>query len=612
MNSRFLTASTAVFASLLLPAAHAADPLLRVTVSGVDEALQKNIIAHLGTLPETDVQRRAFLFNVDDAVDAAMQSVGYYHSEVSQALTRSEKGPWELTLAVTSGEPTRIDWVDIRFGGDMLRDESFSRWLDNVSLRPGDVLNHGQYESLKAELGAIALSRGYFDGEYTKAEIRVNRDENRATISLHFNSGDRYRFGDVSFEGHTLEEGFLDKLIPFDNDTPYATRRLSTFNSKLQETGYFRSVKVLPLLDKAQDGEVPVWVELENRPDHSIELGLGADIGSSTDSSFEPRVRVTWRTPQINRYGHSQETSIEWSPDRPKFLTTYTIPLTHPLDDQLKIRFGLLRDKYGVTQVYDPEKLDFTNTGQLESSKGLLGVVRTQRLKSGWLWGYSLDYIKEAYTQSDTDYDPSFVLGGVSLSSTVRGDASLDPKWGYRHSYSVDYADPSLGSETRLTRIQAKFKWIDTFFDKHRLVARADFGVNLVADSDLALVPPSLRFFAGGDQSIRGYAYQELGPFYEYTGTDGTIGREVVGGRYLAVGSLEYQYYLTPSWRLGSFVDAGNAFDKDQFEPVVAVGGGVHWISPIGPIKLDIGVGLKETETLDRSWRIHLTMGSEL
>ncbi|WP_372870209.1 autotransporter assembly complex family protein [Shewanella sp.] len=601
-----------MIASLLPAAAQAADPLLRVNVSGVDEALHKNILAHLGTLPESEVQRRAFLFNVDDAVGAALQSVGYYHGEVTQTLNRNEKGPWELVLTVIPGEPTRIDWVDFRFAGDMLNDRTFARWLDNVSLRPGDVLNHGRYETFKAELGAIALSRGYFDGEYSKAEIRVNRDENRATISLHFNSGIRYRFGDVNFDGDTLEDGFLDKLIPFDKDTHYATRRLSTFNSKLQETGYFRSIKVLPQLDKAKDNEVPVRVELENRPDHSIELGLGADIGSSTDKSFEPRVRVTWRTPQINRYGHSQETSIEWSPDRPKFLTTYTIPLTHPLDDQLKIRMGLLRDKYGVSQIYDSEKLDFTNTGQLDSTKGLLGVVRTQRLQSGWLWGYSLDYIQESYTQSETDYDPRFILAGMSLSSTVRGDASLDPKWGYRHSYSLDYADPSLGSETRLTRIQAKFKWIETFFEKHRIVARADFGVNLVADSDVALVPPSLRFFAGGDQSIRGYAYQELGPYYEYTTAEGQVGREVGGGRYLAVGSVEYQYYLTPTWRLGSFVDAGNAFDKDQFEPVIAVGGGVHWISPIGPIKLDLGVGLNETETLERSWRIHLTMGSEL
>ncbi|WP_428985248.1 autotransporter assembly complex protein TamA [Shewanella litorisediminis] len=588
------------------------DPLLRINVSGVDEALEKNILAHLGSLPESQEQRRAFLFNVQDGVDDALQSVGYYHGELSQKLSRPDKGPWELQLTVTPGEPTRIDWVDIRFAGEMLNDATFNKWLDGVNLKPGEILNHGIYETHKAELSALALSRGYFDSKYTKAEIRVNRDENRATISLHFDSSDRYRLGDVSFEGDTLDEGFLDKLIPFKHQSPYATKRLSALNSRLQETGYFRSTKVLPLIDKAQNGEVPIKVELENRPNHSIELGLGADIGSSSDSTFEPRVRVTWRTPQINSHGHSQETSIEWSPDRPKFLTTYTIPLTHPLDDQLKLRLGLLRDKYGVTQVYDPEALDFRNTGQLESSKQLLGVLRQQSLADGWLMGYSLDYIRESYTQFDTDYSPSFLLAGFSLSNTVRGDATLDPKWGYRHSYSVDYADPALGSATRLTRFQAKFKWIDTFFSKHRVVARADFGLNLVNDGDLALVPPSLRYFTGGDQSIRGYAFQEIGPYIEFTNDDGQIAREVIGGRYLAVGSLEYQYYLTPTWRLGSFVDAGNAFDKEQFEPVVSVGGGVHWISPIGPIKLDLGVGLTETDTLERSWRIHLTMGSEL
>nr|WP_317623654.1 BamA/TamA family outer membrane protein [Shewanella sediminis] len=357
---------------------------------------------------------------------------------------------------------------------------------------------------------------------------------------------------------------------------------------------------------------MPIKVELSPKPSHSIELGLGADIGNTTDNSMEPRVRVTWRTPQINRHGHSQETTAEWSPDKPKFLTTYTIPLTHPLDDQLKIRVGMLRDKYGVTQVYDPEENQFDNTGELEGSKRLLGVIRQQRLDNQWLFSYSIEWMREFYNQSDTDYDPKLVLFGTSISKTTRGDNSLDPKSGFFQHYSLEHADPSLGSSIRLTRLQTKYKWIDTFFDKHRIVSRLDLGVNLAADDDLALIPPSLRYFAGGDQSIRGYSYQELGPHLDYTNSDGQLARQVVGGRYLMVGSIEYQYYLTPTWRVGSFIDAGNAFDVNQIEPIVSVGGGIHWISPIGPIKIDLGVGLKETDTVDRPWRIHITMGAEL
>lgn len=598
--------------SLVTSGTMAADNFLTLSVNGVDEALKRNILAHLGAMPDSEVQRRAFLFNVEDNVTTALESMGYYHGEVEEQLVEKDKGPWELKLTVKAGEPVKVQWVDINFSGEMLDDRAFDKWLAEVNIKPGDTLNHGVYSDVKSQLVTLALARGYFDGEFTESQIKINRDLNTAQISLHFNSGARYHFGQVSFDGHTLEPDILTKLIPFKEDAAYSTRRVSALNRQLLDTGYFANIKVIPQIDQAKDNQLPVKVELTNKASHSIELGLGGDIGQSADKTFDPRVRVTWRTPQVNKYGHSQETSLEWSPDRPKFLTTYTIPLTHPLDDQLKIRLGLLRDKYGVTQIYEPENRDFRNTGQLESTKYLLGLLRQQRLDNQWLMSYSLDAIREEYTQSDIDYSPSFYLAGINFSKTTRGDNSLDPKSGFRQMYSLDYADPYLGSETRLARLQAKFKWIDTFFDNHRIVARMDLAANLANENELAFIPPSLRYFAGGDQTIRGYGYQELGPYLDYLDADGKVNREVIGGRYLMVGSLEYQYYVTPTWRVATFVDAGNAFDNNQFEPVVSVGGGIHWISPIGPIKLDLGVGLKETNTIDRSWRIHLTMGTEL
>jgi translocation and assembly module TamA len=585
---------------------------LTVKVSGVSQKIEKNIFAHLGTLPDNDVQRRAFLFTVDNNTHNALESMGYYQGILDIDVKENDNSPWELNLNITAGEPVIIQWVDIRFEGEMLQDNTFSLWLNSLKIKPGDTLNHGVYDLIKSQLVTLALARGYFDGQYTKAEISINRDLNTAQINLQFDSGKRYLFGDVHFEGTTLNDDIVKALIPFDADAPYSTQLLTEFNRNLLNTGYFSNIKVLPQLDKIDTGVVPINVQLSPRPSHLIGVGLGADIGNSTENSVDPRVRVTWRTPQINRYGHNQETSAEWSPERPKILTTYTIPLTHPLDDQLKIKLGILRDTYGVTQDYDAEKRQFNNTGQLESRKYLVGLTRQRRSKSNWLHGYSVESIREFYNQLDTDFDPRFYLLGYNLTKTVRGDNSLDPKSGYRQTYSLEYADPSLGSTIRLVRLQARFKWVDTLFDKHRFVARMDLAANIVDKNDIDNIPPSLRYFAGGDQSIRGYSYQELGPYIDYINSEGGLSRQVVGGRYLAIGSIEYQYYLTPTWRVATFVDAGNAFDTQQFEPVVSVGGGVHWISPIGPIRMDLGFGLKETETVARSYRFHLTMGTDL
>lgn len=585
---------------------------LNVKVNGINGALAQNVNAYLGDMPTSAIHRRAYLFSVKDKVEQALQSMGYYHGKISQQIQQTKKGPWYLTLSVTPGPVTKIQWVDVNFSPEMQHDPVFTKWLLSVKMKPGDALNQGTYEAVKNELLTLALSRGYFDAHYSRSEILVNRDLNTAQISLDFDSGKRYRIGDISFEGDTLEDGFLDRLIPFKPHSKYNANKLSKLNQRLLATGYFANIKVIPQMDQAQDQQIPIKVELANKPGNSFQIGIGADIGGNTTKPFDPRYRVTWKTPQINRYGHSQETTFEWSKDQPKFLTTYTIPLTHPLNDQLKIRMGILREQYGLTQSYNSNDHQFDNTGHLESTKRLFGVLRQQSLKHKWLLGYSVESIKESYTQSEIDYDPTFYLFGMSLQKTVRGDNSFDPKWGYQQIYSLDYADPALGSATRLARLQAKFKWIHTFFTKHRIVTRLDLGINYANDSDLALIPPSLRYFAGGDQSIRGYSYHELGPYIDYNAADGNISRQVIGGRYLAVGSFEYQYYLTPTWRVAAFVDAGNAFDKNQFEPIVSVGGGIHWISPIGPIKLDLGVGLKNTEFQHRSWRLHLTMGSDL
>ncbi|WP_242620425.1 MULTISPECIES: autotransporter assembly complex family protein [Shewanella] len=596
--------------ALSAPLAHA-ESVLKVTVKGTSEALASNIQAHLGKTPENDVQRRAFLFNVEDNVTNALQSMGYYHAEVNTQIDNSQQ-PWQLTLDINPGDPVTIKWVDILFSGEMLEDEAFDSWLDTLTVKPGDRLNHGIYNTIKTQLITLALARGYFDGKFTLSEININRDDKTAKLNLHFDSGERYLFGDVTFEGHELNDNILEALVPFDDGAHYATTPLSALNRNLLDTGYFASIRVLPQVDNLQNQQVPIRVALASKPSHSIEVGLGVDIGNSSESGVDPRVKVTWRTPQINRYGHFQDTTAEWSPDRPKLLTTYTIPLSHPLDDQLKIRVGLLRDKYGVTQVYDEDNLTYSNTGQLEATKYQLAVIRQTRTGGNWLIGYSVEAVREFYNQSDVDYDPVLYLFGWGISRTQRGDNSLDPKSGFRQTYSIEYANPNLGSTIELTRLQAKWKWIDTFFDKHRFVTRLDLGANIVSEQDFDFVPPSLRYFAGGDQSIRGYSYQELGPYIDYINNDGIPARQVVGGRYLAVASAEYQYYVTPTWRVGTFVDAGNAFDRGQFEPVVSVGGGIHWISPIGPIKLDLGVGLKETETVARSWRLHLTMGADL
>ncbi len=585
--------------------------LLSVRISGVKDNARANVIAHLGPLPKNKAQRRAFIFNSRANVETALESIGYYQPQIETTLTKSTRSAWVYDLNINPGEPIIVQQININVDGQLADEKVYKQWLKNISLREGDNLNHGLYENTKAQLIGLALENGYFDGKYIKSEIQINRFTRTAEIILHYSSGRRFKFGEVQFTGTRLQPELLNQLIPFKSGDFYTTDDIASFNSSLSQTGYFRSIKVLPQLDKSEKHKIPIKVELQNRAKHSIELGVGADFGTSSEREIDPRIRVTWKTPQINRYGHSQHSSVEWSRERPKFLTTYMIPLTHPINDQLKIQLGLIRDKYGVTQELDKNGGDYRTTGKLESVQFLYGIGRQRIFANQWIMNYSVRSLKEDYTQQDVNYHPLFYLFGVSFSRTIRSDDSLDPKGGFRQDYNFQYADKYLGSETRLAKIEAGFKYIFTPFEHHRFVSRLNLGVNIAKGDQLALIPPSLRYFAGGDQSIRGYGFQELGPYIDYSIDDQKY-RQVIGGRYLAVGSIEYQYYLTPSWRVAAFVDGGNAYDISQFRPLVSSGLGLHWISPVGPIRLDVGVGLNNNETTSRPWRIHLTVGSEL
>ena len=582
-----------------------------VKVSGVDKRLRNNIIAHLGPLPKSKSQRRAFLFNAKSNITDALHSVGYYQPTVTTNLTRTTHSAWIYEVSIELNDAIIIEDVDIKVNGTLSKEAVYQKWVAKLGLKSGDKLNHGTYENTKSQLIGLALENGYFNAKYTQSQIQVNRITKSARIILHFDSGDRFKFGSVNFVGSDLDKALLQELVPFKIGSYYSTYQISDFSSILSQTGYFRSIKVLPRLNHTKNEVVPIVVETQNRAPHSVEVGLGVDFGSSSEREIDPRIRLTWHTPQINRHGHSQQTSLEWSRERPKLRTTYTIPLSHPINDQLKIQVGLIRDKYGVTQEFDDRSRDFRTSGKLESEQFLYGVARQQILKNQWIMNYAIKSLKEVYTQEDIEYSPLYYLFGLSFSRTTRGDETLDPKSGFRQDYHFEYADKYLDSEIRLAKLEASYKWIITLFERHRFVSRLDLGVNIAKSDQLALIPPSLRYFAGGDQSIRGYGFQELGPYRDYT-IDGQKYRQVIGGRYLAVGSIEYQYYLTPKWRVATFVDAGNAYDLNQFKPLVSTGLGLHWISPVGPIRLDVGVGVNNNEVASTPWRIHLTMGSEL
>ena len=149
--------------------------------------------------------------------------------------------------------------------------------------------------------------------------------------------------------------------------------------------------------------------------------------------------------------------------------------------------------------------------------------------------------------------------------------------------------------------MQAQDVWIRTLYDRHRFVVRGNLG--WIEADNFDKVPPDLRFFAGGDRSIRGYKYKSISPKDDDD--------KLIGASKLATGSLEYQYNVSGKWWGAVFVDSGEAVsDIRESDFKTGAGVGVRWQSPVGPIKLDIArpIGDKEEHGL----QFYIGLGPEL
>ena len=159
-----------------------------------------------------------------------------------------------------------------------------------------------------------------------------------------------------------------------------------------------------------------------------------------------------------------------------------------------------------------------------------------------------------------------------------------------------------------LVRALANFRYILTPAPRHRLVARSELGAVFIADGDRDRLAPSLGFFTGGSQTIRGFGYQSIGNEIEVLRADGSERKLVVEGTRLAVASIEYQYAFAERWRGALFLDGGDAFDEGDFDLHYGAGFGVHYITPVGAIRVELANPLSED---DPSWRFHLAIGAE-
>lgn len=570
---------------LLLAAAEGqAKPVLEYRIEGLQRAQRANVEAWLGPPPETRAARANFVSSMRARVESSLQALGYYRADVDISLDRDQE-PWRLQITVDPGDPVTVTSMDLRLDGGAASDPAFLRLLSDKPLNEGDVLHHGHYESLRNSLLSLGQRRGYFDGELLARSVEVEPGAGEARVRLHYASGERYRIGELRVDETVLSPALLQTLQTFEPGAPYELATLQGLQAQLQSTGYFSAISLRPALDERANGEVPLDLELFAAKRHTIDVG----IGYSTDT--EERLSLTWRTPKLNRYGHSQETRLEYSAINPSGRFTYNIPLTHPLNDALQL--GL--------------RVEQNELGDLESRQQEALVRREQR-KGNWVLSYHLRLLNEQWDAGPVDGNEDYLLPGITISHKRREGPLVNPTQGFSQFYTVEATSSQMGSSVDMTRLYANWIYVMPLGERHRLVARAEAGAAVLGDGQRDDLAPSLSFFAGGSQSIRGFAHQSIGNEVDLLSRDGQEREFVLGGNRLAVASLEYQYPFLENWRGAVFVDGGDAFDEGEFVANYAAGFGVHYMTPVGAIKLELARSISEDNP---GWRLHVNIGAE-
>lgn len=562
---------------LLVSTGALASAELEVRITPPSSALKANIEGYVGSLEGRDGQSLWRLRRVAEAeAEKAAQALGYYQARIRSHVEEGETP--RLVLEVEPGERVRLRNVSIRIEGPASELAAF-RVPEASRLKPGAVLHHGRYEDAKRLIQNQASRYGFFDGRFSRQRLDIDPAAGVADIELVYVSGPRYRLGDIVFAGDfPFDEELLRRMVPFQADTPYDAELIAELYQALQSSGYFEAVRIDAIPTQAEQLRIPVTVALQTREPRTLGLGLGfsTDVG--------PRLRGNWTRHWRNPQGHSYGVEMELSAPRQNLGLWYDMPGDPPLTDKLRLAGG-----YQYEELASKDSLSRLLT---------LGPEWHSQRAGGWQRVLSLKWQREEYRLGDDSGLSTLLMPGVSY-SLLRSDNRLDPNRGYRLQFDLAGAVDGLLSDASVVHGNVMLKGLTTLLDHHRLLGRVQLG-GTETDS-FSGVPPSLRFFAGGDQSVRGYDYQSLSP-------ENNRG-DKIGGRYLFAASAEYQYSLSERWRLATFVDQGNSFNSLDFPTLkTAVGFGVRWVSPLGPLRLDLAHALDD----EGGVRLHFSMGPEL
>ena len=571
--------------------AFAAATVDKVVVHGLDnELMRQNVELALSINNESGKRlgesRLEFLLREAQAeAREALEPFGYYSPEISVDAPRNggDNDHLTVTLTIRLGDPVRVRQSNLKIEGEGNDDQYLQTDLGAFRPQIGEVLDHTTYEASRNLITRRLAERGYLDADTTQRLVEVTRAEYAADIFLTWASGIRYNMGPVTFHQEQFVPGLLDKLVSWEQGSYFHQGKLDRLRQSLVALDYFSAIDITPDPERAEGREVPIDVELTLAPRsiYTVGLSYGTDSGAGVRLGLERRY--------INSRGHKLLFDLNYAETRKTLSTIYRVPAFKWLDGWYT---GALQANDEQTDYIDINnaKLILSRSGQINEQWNV--VASANALRERWRYG-------NASTEFLTDYQYATLVYPEVRGEYVGVDDRLFPRRGVSGNLSLRGGVEGAGSDASFGQAHLNARWFLSPTDSSRLLLRGELGHTFT--DELVGMPPSLRFFAGGDRSIRGYAWREVGPRI--------LDDYAVGAKNVVTASVEYEHYLNGGpWGAAVFVDTGSAFDSKP-DLHTGIGIGARWRSPVGPVRIDVAHGLNDP---DSSFQIYLNIGADL
>ncbi|MFV2058882.1 MAG: autotransporter assembly complex family protein [Thiohalomonadales bacterium] len=551
-----------------------------IKVLGLDKAMRADVLALLRLEDfsyRTDIDPKEIQAVFEESVkiiDVYLRSQGYYDAKITSSL-QYDYDTWYAIFDINAGPPIVIDRVSVEVNGPGKYYSDVQDFLADFPIKSKDRFIHSRYESAKNRLQKLVRQNGYVDAKLTLHKIAIHRGQHSADIFLRIETGERYFFGPISIMENNIDPVLIQKFITLQEGDSYSSEKILEQQNALGDSDYYSEIYVKPMRERAVNNIIPIDITtvLRKPSKYSVGLGYSTDIGINGS--------LAWSRRRLNYKGHRLFLQTTVSKIGAIVGIRYRMPFRNPRHDE-----------YVITT-----NITYQDTDTSVSKIGQMGFARSI-LRGNWREILSLEIQRELFSVSDQNDSANLLIPSANWTWQVpRG--RLFTREGRMLSIRVRASSEEILSSASFIQNNVDSKWILPMSTRGRLITRASLGLTGV-DSVLDL-PASFRFFTGGDQSIRGYSFATLGPKNE----EG----DVIGGKHLIIGSIEYDFRIKGDWSVAAFYDVGNAYNRiKDIDVAQGVGVGIRWNTIVGQVRIDVANAVSEA---DKPWRIHLSVGPD-